>query len=38
MRWKWFVGIFTFLIIALMVTIYAVLATYDYSKLKPTVA
>jgi uncharacterized protein involved in outer membrane biogenesis len=38
MRWKWFVGIFTFLIIALMVTVYAVLVTYDYNKLKPRVA
>jgi uncharacterized protein involved in outer membrane biogenesis len=38
MRWKWFVGIIVFLIIALMVTVYAVLATYDYNKLKPSVA
>ena len=38
MRWKWFAGIFTFLIIALMVTVYAVLVTYDYNKLKPRVA
>jgi uncharacterized protein involved in outer membrane biogenesis len=37
MRWKWFVGIIVFLIIALMVTVYAVLATYDYNKLKPSV-
>jgi uncharacterized protein involved in outer membrane biogenesis len=38
MRWKWFVGICAFLVLALMVTAYAVLATYDYNKLKPRVA
>ena len=38
MRWKWIVGVGIFLIIALMVTVYAVLATYDYNKIKPTVA
>jgi uncharacterized protein involved in outer membrane biogenesis len=37
-RWKWIAGVGIFLIIALMVTVYAVLATYDYNKLKPTVA
>ena len=38
MRWKWFAGVIVFLIIALMVTVYAMLATYDYNKLKPSVA
>ena len=38
MRWKWFLGIFAFLIIALVVVVYAVLATYDYNKLKPRIA
>jgi uncharacterized protein involved in outer membrane biogenesis len=38
MRWKWIVGISVFLIIALMVTVYALLATYDYNKLKPRIA
>ena len=38
MRWKWIVGIGVFLVIALMVTVYALLATYDYNKLKPRVA
>jgi uncharacterized protein involved in outer membrane biogenesis len=38
MRWKWIVGISVFLVIALMVTVYALLATYDYNKLKPRVA
>ena len=38
MRWKWILGIFAFLIIALVVVVYAVLATYDYNKLKPRIA
>ena len=38
MRWKWIVGIGVFLVIALMVTVYALLATYDYNKLKPRIA
>lgn len=38
MRWKWIVGISVFLIIALMVSVYGLLATYDYNKLKPRVA
>ena len=38
MRWKWVVGIGVFLIIALMVTVYVVVATYDYNKLKPRIA
>jgi hypothetical protein len=29
MRWKWFLGICAFVILALMVTVYVVLATYD---------
>ena len=38
MRWKWPVGICAFLIFALVVTVYVVLATYDYNELKPKVA
>jgi uncharacterized protein involved in outer membrane biogenesis len=38
MRWKWIVGIGVFLIMALMVTVYVLLATYDYNKLKPRIA
>jgi uncharacterized protein involved in outer membrane biogenesis len=38
MRWKWFVTIGAFLIIALMATGYVILSTYDYNKLKPQVA
>jgi uncharacterized membrane protein (DUF485 family) len=38
MRWKWVVGIGVFLIIALMVTVYVLLATFDYNKLKPRIA
>jgi uncharacterized protein involved in outer membrane biogenesis len=38
MRWKWIVGVSIFLIIALMVTVYVFVATYDYNKLKPRIA
>jgi uncharacterized protein involved in outer membrane biogenesis len=38
MRWKWFLGICAFVILALMVTVYVVLATYDYNELKPWVS
>ena len=38
MRWKWFVTIGVFLIMALMVTGYVILVNYDYNKLKPRVA
>jgi hypothetical protein len=38
MRWKWILMIGTILIIALMVTVYVVVATYDYNKLKPRIA
>jgi uncharacterized protein involved in outer membrane biogenesis len=38
MRWKWFVTIGAFLIIALMAAGYVILSTYDYNKLKPQVA
>jgi len=38
MRWKWILMIGTILIIALMVTVYVFVATYDYNKLKPRIA
>ena len=38
MRWKWILMIGTILIIALMVTVYVFVATYDYDKLKPQIA
>jgi uncharacterized protein involved in outer membrane biogenesis len=38
MRWKWILMIGTILIMALMVTVYVLLATYDYNKLKPQIA
>ncbi len=38
MRWKWIVGVGVLLIIALMVTVYMLLATYDYNNLKPRIA
>ncbi len=38
MRWKWIVGSGILLIIALMVAVYVLLATYDYNKLKPRIA
>jgi uncharacterized protein involved in outer membrane biogenesis len=37
MRWKWIFGSAIILVIALMVAAYAVLATYDYTKLKPQI-
>ncbi|MDJ0915117.1 MAG: hypothetical protein QNI95_16205 [Desulfobacterales bacterium] len=38
MSWKKIAGIIGFLIIALLVTVYVVLETFDYNKLKPQVA
>jgi uncharacterized protein involved in outer membrane biogenesis len=38
MRWKWLIGSFLFLIIALMAAIYVFLYTFDYNKLKPRIA
>jgi uncharacterized protein involved in outer membrane biogenesis len=38
MRWKWVFLSAVFLVIALMVMVYAVLASYDYNKLKPRLA
>ena len=38
MRWKWIIGSVFILIVALMATIYAVLSSYDYNKLKPRLA
>ena len=38
MRWKWVIGSIVILIVALVVTIYAVLSSYDYTKLKPRLA
>ena len=34
MRWKWFLGICAFVIIALMAAVYVFLDTYDYNKLE----
>jgi uncharacterized protein involved in outer membrane biogenesis len=41
MRWKWIkwaLGIFVVLIIALVITVYAVLSSYDFNSLKPKIA
>jgi uncharacterized protein involved in outer membrane biogenesis len=38
MRWKWFLGICAFLIIALMAVVYVFLTTYDYNQLKSRIA
>jgi uncharacterized protein involved in outer membrane biogenesis len=38
MRWKWILGIIVFLIVAVTVTIYAILSSYDFNKLKPQIA
>jgi uncharacterized protein involved in outer membrane biogenesis len=40
MRWKWikwFVGVFALLVIALFITAYAVLSSYDFDNLKPKI-
>jgi uncharacterized protein involved in outer membrane biogenesis len=37
MRWKWILGIIVFLIVAVTVTIYAILSSYDFNKLKPQI-
>ncbi|MBL0715321.1 MAG: AsmA family protein [Desulfosarcina sp.] len=38
MRWKWIAGLGLIIVIALLLAVYGVLATYDYNKLKPQVA
>jgi uncharacterized protein involved in outer membrane biogenesis len=38
MRWKWAIGITALLMVALVVTAYLILASYDYNKLKPRIA
>ncbi|MFN2249334.1 MAG: AsmA family protein, partial [Candidatus Promineifilaceae bacterium] len=38
MRWKWIVTIGVLVIVCLVATVYVVLNTYDYNKLKPLVA
>ena len=38
MRWKLILGIIAAVGIALMVTVYIIVASYDYNKLKPIVA
>ena len=37
MRWKWVLGIITVLILAVIVTLYIVLSSYDFNNLKPTI-
>ena len=38
MRWKWVLLIGIFLLIAMTATVYAILTSYDYNKLKPQIA
>ncbi|MBW2013919.1 MAG: AsmA family protein [Deltaproteobacteria bacterium] len=38
MRWKWILGIAVFLIVALVVGIFAILSSYDFNNLKPQIA
>ncbi|MGD8770752.1 MAG: AsmA family protein, partial [Desulfobacterales bacterium] len=38
MRWKWILGIAVFLIVALIVGIFAILSSYDFNNLKPQIA
>jgi hypothetical protein len=37
MRWKWLLGIVVILIVALIGTVYAILASYDFNNLKPKI-
>ncbi len=34
MRWKWIIGIFALVLVVIVVTVYAILATYDFNDLK----
>jgi len=38
MRWKWILGISLAVIVALIVTAYIVIASYDFNKFKPLIA
>ena len=38
MRWKWIFGIAVFLIVALIVGMFAILSSYDFNDLKPQIA
>ncbi|RZB33547.1 MAG: AsmA family protein [Desulfobacteraceae bacterium Eth-SRB2] len=38
MRWKWIFGIAVFLIVAVIVGIFAILSSYDFNDLKPQIA
>ncbi|MBW2208890.1 MAG: AsmA family protein, partial [Deltaproteobacteria bacterium] len=37
MRWKWILGILAALILAVVITVYIVLSSYDFNSLKPTI-
>jgi uncharacterized protein involved in outer membrane biogenesis len=37
MRWKWILGISAAVIVALLVTVYIILLSYDYNKFKPQI-
>ncbi|MEE8185043.1 MAG: AsmA family protein, partial [Thermodesulfobacteriota bacterium] len=37
MRWKWILGVIAFLTLALLITIYIVLSSYNFNKLKPLI-
>ena len=37
MRWKWILGIAVFLVVAVIVTTYAILSSYDFNDLKPQI-
>jgi uncharacterized protein involved in outer membrane biogenesis len=38
MRWKWILSIAATLMIALIVTVYAILSSYNFNNLKPTIS
>jgi uncharacterized protein involved in outer membrane biogenesis len=37
MRWKWILGILAGLILAFVITIYIIISSYDFSRLKPLI-
>ena len=37
MRWKWILGIFSAVVVVLLVVVYIIAASYDYNKLKPLI-
>ena len=37
MRWKWILGIFSAVVVVLLVVVYFIASSYDYNSLKPLI-